>query len=177
MPDTDFTVADAVNAEPPVFVRKVDRQGHWNTETQADIVENVFPVESDGTVSIWRIETFDDLQRIAIALNARRVKTNPKGASLTENLFLLAIRPNEFGTITLDQSDGETDCLHAKERHYDAHIDDPQQLQALVNSLLSSGRQLGKLTKGKLKQLVERATADRCRAVVTESTLCKCESA
>ncbi|MBN2476071.1 MAG: hypothetical protein JXB62_15780 [Pirellulales bacterium] len=170
-----FSLSDAFGVDPPFFVRKVDRRGHWEDARQ--ILANVFPVDEHGRISVYRVEAVRDLMRLAVALNANRVATNPQGASLTEPLLLVAIREGEFLGIQLRQINGLTACLHANRRHYDAIIpSDAKDAHArLVDSLLASGREPYKLSKRKLKQAVTEAKENGCYAVVEDSARCTCE--
>ncbi len=158
---------------PPLYVRKVDRKGHW--ETPKHIIENVFPPEPDGTISIWRVDNVTALQRVAVALNANRVATNPKGVSLAERLFLLALKPDELGEFDVVQVDGQTDCAYAKRCHFDVRVSNQQQVSRLVNALLSVGREPATLTKGVMKQAAQAVEAQGCYAVVPDSDGCECE--
>jgi len=179
MPD-GFDLSDALGAAPPFFVRKVDRKGHW--ETPERILENVFRVDTDGTISVYRVEGSSDLMRIAVALNANRVASNPAGASLTEDIFLVAIRENEFMGIELQQIEGLTDCIFANRRHFGARFPHSEteaydRRARLVNALLAAGRRPKKLSKGRLAPALEEAKRDGCHAVVEDSEKCACEEA
>lgn len=159
----------------PFFVRKVDRPSHWNTPQE--ILEKVFPVDEDGTISVYRIEALADVARIAIALSANRVARNPRSASLTEPLVLVGIKPEEFGSIQLQQEPGLTDCRHANKRHFNAIIQADDDRERMVNSLLSAGRTTSRLTKGLMKEALSLATEDGCHAV-PDNPLgdCTCEN-
>jgi hypothetical protein len=160
------------DVDPPFFVRKVDRRTHWGSAEE--ILNNVFKVDDDNTISIWRIENSVDLERVAVALNANRVATNPAGASLHEPLHLLAIRPDDMGTIELRQVAGLTACPYANTRHFGAVIARDSQRDTLVNSLLGAGRKPSRLTKGKMKSAVASARNAGCRAVENDLPKCEC---
>jgi len=166
------SLTEKFGTSPPFFVRKVDRKGHWGDATR--IIEHVFPVDNDGTISVYLVATAEELTRIAVALNANRVATNPRGASLREPVFFVAIRKDEFGEIELQQIDGLTDCTFAKKKHYGALVPrgTEDKRKRLVNLLLNEGRQPSKLTKSVVGQAVNQAEADGCYAVVPDSNGC-----
>src|SRR5262245_24617033 len=95
-------IAQHFKVAPPLFVRKVDRATHWGSPEE--ILDNVFPIDEDGSISFWRIDSIGDLETVAIAVNANRVATNPKGASFTERLTFVGVKEEEFGGIRLVQS-------------------------------------------------------------------------
>ncbi len=171
---TDFGVA------LPFYVRKLDRRTHWDSESPECITKNVFPVDEDGTISVFRVESRSELTRIAVAMNANRVATNPSDASRTGPLFLVAIRETEFLDIELQQAAGKTDCILANRRHFGARplggaIDGYRARANLVECLLRTDRKPFKLTKGTLKEAWASAESDGCHAVVQRSERCNCE--
>jgi hypothetical protein len=168
-----FDIVQHFQVNIPLFLRKVDRSGHWGNAQE--ILSNVFPVDDDGTISLWRVESISDLVAIAMAINANRVAANRTGGSLSEPLLMVAIREEEFGNIELVQSPGLTDCGHARSRHYGAVIAQTADLDGLVNRLLGAQRSPKKLAKGFLKSAQERATGNGCHALVVQSEHCTCE--
>ena len=160
--------------DPPFYVRSVERLGHWTDAL--GILNKVFPVDEDGTISIWRIGSNLDLIRVAVALNANRAASNPKGASWHESLHFVAIRGDDVGTIELRQTDGLTGCLHANSCHYGAVIERESQREGLVNALLIAGEEPRRLTKGKMKKAVKASQDAGCHAVVENSAKCACET-
>ncbi|MFO7903225.1 MAG: hypothetical protein R6U98_11220 [Pirellulaceae bacterium] len=161
------------DVEPPVFVRSACRRSDWETKQQ--ILKDVFEADSADAISVWRIENDSDLMRIAVAINANRVAGNPDHGSIRGELFLVAIQPHEVGAIKLEQNEGRTDCVFAKHRHYDAVIEDESQRTQLVDLLLDAERSPKKVTKGQIREAVEKAEKDSCYAVAESSTGCECE--
>lgn len=166
------SLTEKFKTPPPFYVRKVDRRGHWGDAEK--IVEHVFPVDVDGTISVYHVDSDATLERIAVALNANRVATNPAGSSLTEQILFVAIREDEFGAIPLKQIDGLTDCEYVNKRHYGALVPEGSETkrERLVNALLTDGRQPSKLSKGVMRQAVEQAMEDHCKAVDPGSAGC-----
>lgn len=161
-------------AELPFYVRSLERRTHWRDDPH-EILDKVFPVDDDGTISLYRIESYTDLMRVAVAINANRVRSNPRGASYREPLHLIAIYDSDIASIELRQSSGQTGCLYANKLHYGAVIDRDSQREGLVNSLLSDGRRPGRMTKGRMKGALEAAQQARCYAIVEDSDGCECE--
>lgn len=161
------------DVKPPVYVRSVRRKADWKSKQQ--ILENVFEVNVADAVSVWLIKNDSGLMRIAVAINANRVKGNRDPGLIRSELFLVAIQHDEVDEIKLEQSEGQTDCLFAKHRHYDAVIVKELQRTRLVDSLLQAGRNPKKVTKREIREAVEKAEKDSCYAVVEGSTGCKCE--
>ncbi|MCC5786070.1 MAG: hypothetical protein JJU33_05155 [Phycisphaerales bacterium] len=170
----DFDPSGLSSAGPPIFVRKVSRRRHWRGEDGMTLDERIHHAAAevftndDGRVSVFKVENADDFYRVAIGLNSGR-------GSLKEQLEILGITPGdiEASGLALEQTPGDTDCLHANARHYDI-IHDDAAIERLVRRLVDQGR-LDHRYKKQMERAAQSALAIGCRA--TESTLpqCQCE--
>lgn len=162
-----FRIQTAWSIEPPCFVRKVDRKGHWNdAET---IQSKVFKPEPNNTISVYRVTAGLDLLRVALALNANR-------SSKTEPIFLVAIKPDELAEIQVEQTPGQTLCTWANLLHHDLIVTEPTQITGLVQALLAASRTPKKFTTQNMTLAVADATHQGCHAATPHSKRCVCEA-
>ena len=157
-----------LGAVPPVFVRKLTRKSHWGiaadplAERLELAVEKVFP-EQSGVFSVFRIETDDDLRRVALAFNANR-------SSHIERLDLVAFTPVELRRCQISSEnvpESRTPCDHANRRHY--HLSATQaQLHNLCELAMTAGRQAVSLTTATMRDVVKAAEEDGCQIVSSD---------
>lgn len=165
MIEQTFSISKAWNVNPPCYVRKVDRRGHW--QDSATIQEKVFCPESDNAISVYIVKTASDLARVAIGLNANRSR-------ITEDLFLIAITRDELAQIDIQRSAGKTLCDWANHLHRDLLIANSSQTARLADTLLEAGRNLHKFTKTAMEEALAVATNDGCHAADANSARCAC---
>jgi hypothetical protein len=166
MLDDTFSLRKTWNIDPPCYVRKVDRPGHWGTA--ATIQEKVLVPDDDGTISVYEVTSAQDLARVAIALNANR-------SSLTERLLLGAITADELSNIVVQRTNGATLCKWANHLHHNLLATDLVKVAELARALQAAGRGLGKFTKKHMEEARESATKNFCHAVVVQPRRCVCE--
>ena len=165
-----FSIDQTLCVDPPCFVRKVDRRGHWMDDA-ATIAGNVFRAEPDGnSLSVYLVNSATDLARVAVALNANR-----KSGSRTEPLMLVAIMASELGGIQVVQTSGMTKCNWANHLHRDLVVTNASQVARLADALVDAGRKLKKFTKPNMQHALEAATKDGCHATSDDSVCCVCE--
>lgn len=149
------------------FARKVDRASWWaadpsavgDTDPNEFVADLVFPSDQ-GTVSVYRVRSPDDLVRVAVGMNSNR-------SSLTEKLFLLLIPEPlvlEAG-IEIRESPGETNCACANRLHVDLQYDRTAMV-SVVGRLLAANVSLQRMTEAKMKQAVEALRVIGCEAIL-----------
>jgi hypothetical protein len=171
------TVEDVLGESAPLLIRKIPRAGHWGVATDelparlSLALTKVFSPGDGDQHSLYLVESDTDLHRIAIGLNSNR-------DSLFENLDLVGFRPDELQAcnIAWTATIGTTKCSAANNRHQDITAMS-QQLEALCKAAMTAGRICGRLTKGKMKTIVESHQDFGCYAIDAKSTQCKCEAA
>lgn len=170
----EFDPKRFASVDPPFFIRKVDRSGHWRLDDTISLDERidtaadeVFPNEN-GRVSVFKVETADDLCRIAIGINSGRSR-------LHEELRLLCFKPEELNAarIRLEASLGDTSCYYANSCHYDIFHQD-RAIRDLIGALFSADRELSKLKKKAMLCAEEYAESIGCRAANTDLAECLC---
>lgn len=167
MVDQSFSPNNAWSIDPPCFVRKVDRSGHW--KDAATIQEKVFRREpEDNTISVYLVNSASDLARVAVALNANR-------SSKTEPIFLVAITGDELKDIVVRRTAGMTLCKWANHLHHDLVAADNSRLAELSQTLLATSRKPRKFTKKDMQEALKRSTNDGCRAANEGSNCCVCD--
>jgi len=158
------------NPSRPAFVRKVARPPLWEESLNSGDVEKVisFLRDETGRVSLWLIGNDQELRRAAIALNEGR-------DSLDERLNLLVILPHELeqAEIRCARTPGASDCPPAAALHHDANMDEGE-CRRLLKRLLAERRDLGKCTRGQMKQAVKLSQWEGCFAAAKDSSSCAC---
>lgn len=168
-------VTQALRVDPPCYVRKVDRPGHWGStedgveERLERAVGEIFEADETGGVSLYRVETALDLISVAVGLNSRR-------SSLTERLLLLAIADEEIAAVQLEKTRGDTLCDRANRRHYNAFFRDRFEVEQMLRCLIRTDRELGRISSGAMKKAIALARQDGCRAALPTSRTCKCDA-
>jgi hypothetical protein len=167
MVEKTFSITSAWSVQPPCYLRKVDRSGHW--QDAAAIRDKVFcPEPPDNTVSVYLVNSARDVARVAVALNANR-------SSKTEPIFLVAIAADELGDLPIRQTRGQTLCRWANHLHHDLIVFDAGQLGGLVQRLLAAERKPKKFTKNAMQEALEDAFWEGCYAANPQSDDCSCE--
>lgn len=154
----------------PALLRKVTRRSHWETalEQNSAMAASAVFREKDNQVSVWSVQSDEDLRRVAVAMNEER-------GSLHEQVAFVAVQMQEFAAagIKLQQTPGATTCKAAEALHYDAAVDDVSVL-SLCEVLIKAGRRVTACTRGQMKQAVVVASEEGCFAVVEDSKACQC---
>ena len=159
------SISGVLQVAAPVFVRKLGRRGHWGESADADqparlrdAVEKVFLTPREQAISVYLVNTDDDLRRVALGMNAGR-------GSLKEAVPFVAFLPTEVRAagIVMRQTPGDLPCDHANRIHYDWVATDAQ-LAALCEAAMNAGREAGNCSQGMMKDAVEKAGQERCRA-------------
>lgn len=167
MVDQSFSPNNAWSIDPPCFVRKVDRSGHW--KDAATIKEKVFrPEPEDNSISVYLVNSASDLARVAVALNANR-------SSKTEPIFLVAIARDELADIVVRRTAGMTLCKWANHLHHDLVAVDNSRLAKLSQTLLAAGRKPHKFRKRDMQEALNASTKDGCHAAKEDSDSCACD--
>ena len=168
MVDPSFSPKKAWSIDPPCFVRKVDRSGHW--KDAATIQDKVFRLEpQDNTISVYLVESASDVARVAVALNANR-------SSKTEPIFLVAITADELANIVVCRTPGLTLCKWVNHLHHDLVVADDTSIAELSQVLIAAGRKPRKFTKSKMQVALSSSSTDGCYAATSDSTSCVCEN-
>jgi len=130
--------------------------------------KEVFP-NDEGRVSVFRVETVEDLQRVTIGLNSGR-------ASLNEQLDLLGITPEDINAcgLTMQQTPGDTACNHANGLHYDIDHDETG-IKKLVRRLIDNERWDDRFTTTQMNRAVEAAREIGCHGTESTRQMCQCE--
>jgi hypothetical protein len=151
----------------PVFIRKLRRRSDWGQPTDEqnqrvkDAVDKLFRSQQESEISVYLVSTDEDLRRIALGLNAGR-------GSLREAVPLIAFLPAELEklNIQVNQTAGNLPCSHANRLHRDIIATDDQ-LTELCQTAMNSGRIAGNCSPGMMKEIVDLATKENCRTVIT----------
>jgi hypothetical protein len=177
MSNTSVSYESVSQSVWPLFVRKIDRAGHWRATNDAgedrrpQASQDVFPCDDDGTVSVFLASSEADLDRIAMGLNSRR-------ASLSEELRLLTFTKDEAlqAGIEFGASTGDTLCRFTNQVHYGLRHD-VVAMSLLTNRLFAESRQLVKFSKNKMKVAADAALRENCHAHPARLAAhrCRCE--
>ncbi len=176
MADADFSIEAAWDVSSPCYVRKLKKGSHWEDgESPSDrvdsIVEKDFRLDQDGVVSVFQVRSGVDLRRVAVGLNATR-------DSLSEDIFLIAILPDELQGVLAEPTPGDTKCLWANRLHHNLVVERQSGFTSVVESLIRAGRKPKKFTRSKMRRAVEEARREGCYATrdrATSSDPCVCE--
>jgi len=167
MVEQTFSINNAWRIDPPCYVRKVDRAGHW--ADAATIQDKVLCSEPDDDgISVYLVSSPSDLARVAIALNANR-------SSLTEDLILVAIATGELAAIDASRTNGETLCKWANHLHHDLVFADAAAVSRLATTLLGAGRRPHRFKKKAMQEALDYTSNDHCYAAEPNSVHCVCE--
>lgn len=170
----EFDLQEVAGLSPPFFVRKVDRATHWTIDEddssldRIDIAtKQVFPSDR-GRVSVFSIQSAEDLLRVSIGLNSHR-------SSLREKLTLLCVLPSELEEAGLNAMNnvGDTKCDHANQCHRDIDYDE-NGIRRLIGILMNNSRSVARIGKSRMNVAIEYACTIGCRATETTLPLCQC---
>jgi hypothetical protein len=127
-----------------------------------DAVSKLFRAQAEPDISVYLINTDDDLRRVVLGMNAGR-------DSLKEAVPLVAFLPTEFESVGIQvtQTPGNLPCDYANKLHHDLVATDTQLVQ-LCERAMRSGRVSGNCSKGSMNDIIERATREKCRTVTKE---------
>lgn len=170
----EFSIQEKCGVRPPCFVRKLAKAGSWRLDGSAIEIEqrginDVFaPHPVDGLISLFRVSDSRELLRVGIGVNSMR-------ASLTEDLYMLAIAEDELGDAKMIDAAGDTRCSLANRVHLNIEAD-MESRERLVRTLIAAKRKRFKITSTIMKGVVEEARAEGCHAVCDESASCLCEA-
>jgi hypothetical protein len=163
-------VGTPFSTNAPWLLRRIARPTPWKDALASGDTAPVknYLQDSEGKVSLWRIENDLDLRRVAIAINESR-------DSFREKLEFLPILPAELTRlgVPFQNTPGETACPTAARLHYDADIDEDRGSK-LIGHLLQSGRELLRCSRGQMNVALSEAENDGCFAVSETSKSCKC---
>ncbi len=165
MVEQTFSINNAWSIDPPCYVRKVDRSGHWQ-DTSA-IRDKVFCPEPDNTISVYVVNCAIDLARVAIALNANR-------SSKIEPIFLVAMTASELAGVVVQRTEGATLCKWANHLHHDLVVTDSSRILSLAQTLMVVGRKPYKFTKKAMQEALDATAKDGCHAANQNSDGCVC---
>ncbi len=164
------TVAGTLQVPTPAFVRKLRRRSDWGepSDEQAQRVKNavdkLFRAQAEPDISVYLVNTDEDLRRVALGLNAGR-------DSLKEAVPFVAFLPAELQALTIQatQTPGDLPCAHANRLHHDIIATDDQ-LAQLCETAMKSGRVAGNCSQGMMKDVIAEATKENCRTVTKEGS-------
>jgi hypothetical protein len=155
----------------PFLLVKLGRKRFWGNPDQplderlAAAVAMIFP-PADRPFSIYRVRSEEDVNRVAVAMNAGR-------SSLSEDSPFVAFLEEELAQlgITCLDTPGNTACALVNRWHLDADAN-PSQAHDLCQLAMQRGRPVRTLTKGMLRPAVAHSTANRCSAAVPDAEKC-----
>lgn len=164
------TVAGALQVPTPAYVRKLRRRSDWGELTDdpaqrvKDAVEKLFRSQSEPDISVYLVNTDEDLRRVALGLNAGR-------DSLKEAVPFVAFLPAELQEceIQATQTPGSLPCAHANGLHHDIVATD-EQLARLCEIAMKSGRVAGNCSQGIMKDVMAEAAKENCRTVTRDGS-------
>lgn len=160
------TVAGTLGVAGPVYIRKLRRRGDWGYADDAnqpqrvrDAVDKVFFSTTNPHVSLYLIESDDDLRRVALGLNAGR-------DSLKEAICFVALLPDELSQcgISAMPTPGTLTCPAANRLHHDT-TPTVEQLTQLCDLAMKNGRDVGHCSKGMMNDVIDRAKSEKCLLV------------
>lgn len=160
------TVMGNLRVPAPVYVRKLRRRSDWGdptddepTQRVRDAFEKMFRLQAEQDISIYLVNTDEDLRRVALGMNAGR-------DSLKEAIPFVAFLPAEFESLDIRamQTSGGLPCTHANRLHHDIVATDDQLIR-LCEMAMKSGRVAGNCSRGEMKEVIDRATEEHCLTV------------
>jgi len=161
----------------PALVRKVDRPTFWRptkgegAPTIEQRLGNVFPRDDNGTVSVYLVSNYQDLQRVSLAYNSTRL-------NLTEEIQWLPLSLAEVQAegIEIKTDLAETVCGFANRLHRSL-IHDEEKFRRLTQRLVSEDRELRKFRRGELKSAITKGEGDGCAVTRDDHDGSGCECA
>jgi len=176
MADGDFSIEAAWDLSAPCYVRKLKRGSYWYDarplpDRVDTIIEKDFRLDQDGVVSVFEVRSGVDLRRVAVGLNATR-------DSLSEDIFLIAISPDELQGVRAEPIPGDTKCLWANRLHHNLVVEQQSAFTSVVESLIRAGRKPTKFSRKKMGRAAEEASREGCYATrdrAMSSDPCVCE--
>lgn len=163
------TIQGALKVQGPVFIRKLARASHWGQpdkpidERVKNAVKNVFRNQEEPEISIYRVNSDEELRRVAVGLNANR-------SSLNEALAFAVLLPEELVQhgIQVRQTPGDLRCEFANRLHFDATATDDQ-LRNLCRALMTADRTEGRCPSSVMRDAAQAAIAEGCAAATNTS--------
>lgn len=167
---------DDLGVEPPVYIRKIDKQSHWKPENVSSleervrrVAEKVFtPGEKTEEYSIWLVNSNIDFCGIVADLSANR-------SPMYQILDFICITDQDLQEcgIIPNQTDGKN-CLLVKHLHYDMKLDQ-QQAQLLCQKLIGKSVVPIRCPKKRTQSILEYQSQKGCKAIQKDSNGCECE--
>lgn len=162
------TVQGVLQVPAPVFVRKLRRRNDWgegnNDQAQRvkDAVEKLFRLQPEPQISVFLINSDEDLRRVALGLNAGR-------DSLREAVAFVAFLPSELqaNAVQPSKTPGNLPCGHANNLHHDIVATD-EQLTKLCETAIENGRVAGNCSQGMMKDVIAESTKEERRTITQE---------
>lgn len=175
MENDPFEIYENWNLEPPYFLRKVDAKWHWYGKTDdheervKTILAKAFAPDENNCISIYQVQTSDELRRVVVGLDANR----GEGYAGKEIIFV-AIASEELQTFTLRNTLGLTNCRKANTLHRDILVTNSDSLRELIEAMLTADRQTRRFAKKILRPAREQGKQEFC-SVFDKSWACACD--
>jgi hypothetical protein len=175
MTDNPCPSLEDLGIEPGSFIRKLDKQTHWNAFTdQEDLLvaaqeaaARVFP-EKGEIYSLWKVSTEQEFYGIVASLTAY---ANPKD----RNIDFIWVSKSELEAAEIKfENIPEGDCIRVKDLHFDAVIT-PNNARQLCYELLSKQRVAYRCKKAQTKSILQFQRNLGCKAASESSESCDCE--
>ena len=176
MTDNPCPSLEELGIEPGSFIRKLDKQTHWNAFTDQEdllvaaqeVAARVFN-EKGEIYSLWKVSTEQEFYGIVAALTAH---ANPKDRHI--DFIWLSTSELESAGISFDNIP-EGDCIRVKDLHFDAVIT-PNNARQLCYELLSRQRIAYRCKKAQTKSILQFQRNLGCKAASESSEPCDCET-
>jgi hypothetical protein len=176
MTETTCPSLAELGIEPGSFIRKLDKQNHWNAFTDQqnlsiaalEVATRVFN-EQDELYSLWKVSTGQEFYGMVAALTAN---ANPKD----RNIDFIWVSASELKAAGISfENVPEGHCIRVKDLHFDAEITQ-QSARQLCYELLSRQRIAYRCKKAQTKSILQYQRNLGCKAVDENSPSCNCEA-
>jgi hypothetical protein len=162
--------------KPGSFIRKLDKQTHWNAFTDyedlsvaaLEVATRVF-CEKGEIYSLWQVDTEQEFYGVVASLTAN---ANPKDRNI--DFIWMSGSELESAGISLENVP-EGDCIRVKDLHFDVVITQ-QSAKHLCYDLLSQQRIAYRCKKAQTKLILQYQQNLGCKAADENSELCNCEA-
>ena len=162
------------NITTPVFIRKIDKSGHWNPEgcnnnlekRAEKVSEKIF---KNPVCSLWKVALDEEFYGIIASLSAnRKIKVQEF------NFIWITQEELEKVNITI-QPESQGECLYVKDLHFDIQIDSLL-AQKLCRILFEKERKAEACKKSIIQDILNHQQSKNCKAINETLLDCVCQT-
>lgn len=163
------TLQDVLGLTGPLLLRRIAKRSDWGDADDpldvriAHAIQQAFLKKDTSPFSFWNVSSYEELRRVALALNSTT-------QSRTQKVELLAFKAQEFQDVGIDisparQTPGNTLCPFANRLHFDLEATSPQ-LEQLCRMAIQAGREVQRCTEGTMEDGIEGKRAVQSRSTI-----------